>query len=346
MSRPGMKGGSTKVVTSLVTIERGGPAHRALRAAGTMLGVLVLLCAPFVFSDFRTFQLTQVLFLAVAVIGLNLLTGFAGQISLGHSAFFALGAYVSAILIGRHNWPYLATLPVAAAASFVGGYLFGRPALRLKGLYLAMVTIALTVFTEPFIKHIASVTGGFEGLTVDKAAPPAWSRLNEDRWRYFLTLGVLVVMAAVAWRISKGRTGRAMVAIRENEIVAETLGVNLGSVKTLTFAYSTMYAGVAGALYIFSVGYASPSSFNLFLTIKIVAAMVLGGLGSIIGALFGSFYVQFVPTWMQSFSPAWSGVIYGLSLVVVMFVMPGGFMSFIRGLGRRIVGFRDDLTAI
>ena len=320
-------------------ITTNGREHLALKAAA-VIGVIVLaVWLPYAVPSYRVFQFSLVLVYAVAVLGLNLLTGYNGQISLGHSFFFAMGAYASAILMQDHGWPYLTTLPVAFALTFVLGFLFGLPALRLEGLYLALVTLALAVVVVPFLKRFDTITGGSQGIVVTKPAAPSWVDLRDDQWQYFVCLVIGVVMFVIARNLVNGRVGRAVVAIRDNELAAETMGVRLSIFKSLTFAYSAAFAGVAGGLYTFVVGYVSPDSFNVVLAISLLAAMVVGGLATIGGAVFGALFIEFVPVYAQDISDALAGVIYGAALIAVMFLMPGGVM----GLLRRVWGLVVDM---
>lgn len=298
-----------------------------------LLGVAVWL--PFYYVPFRVFQFTLVLVYAIAVLGLGLLTGFNGQISLGHGAFFAVGAYTAAILMAQAGWPYALTLLPAAALTFVLGFGVGIPALRLHGLYLALVTLALAVVTPPLLKRFAGLTGGAMGLQVPKVSAPEWAGFADDQWLYFLVLAAAVVAFALAWSLVHSRVGRAMISIREEPRAATTMGVELARVKTLTFAWSAMYAGVAGVLFTWAIGFVSPDSFTVVLSIQILVALVVGGLASIWGALFGAVFLVFVPNVAENVNQAAPGIAFGALLIVVLFIAPGG----IAGLGRRVWGW-------
>src|SRR4051794_11470846 len=172
---------------------------------------------PFFFGPYRVSQFTLVVIYAIAVLGLNLLVGYSGQISLGHGAFFALGSYVSAVLAAKASVPYLLTLPIAAVACYAAGLLVGLPALRLRGLYLALVTLGLAIATPQIIKRLESVTGGTQGLTVPRAEAPAWTGLADDQFLYFVTLAIALALFLLAAGMVRGRVGRALTAIHENE---------------------------------------------------------------------------------------------------------------------------------
>ena len=302
--------------------------------AGALLAAAIY--APFQLVPFHVFQLTMVLIYAVALLGLNLLVGHAGQISLGHGAFFAIGAYATAILMYRDLVPYPVTLVVAGVLCFAVGFAFGVPALRLRGLYLALVTLSIALFLQPFLKRFGSLTGGSMGLTVAKPQPPAWSGLAQDQWLYFLSLVIAVVMFALVWALMRSRVGRALLAIRENETAAEVMGVRLAFYKTLTFAWSAMLAGIAGAVYTWVIGFVSPDSFAVLLSITMLAGLVVGGLGSMTGAVFGAFFVEFVPSLSQDVNDAAPGIIFGLLIIVVMYAAPTG----VSGLLRRLTSVR------
>lgn len=302
------------------------------------LAVLALaVAAPFYLAPFRVFQLTMVLVYAVALIGLNLLVGHGGQISLGHGAFFAVGAYGAAVMLDRFDTGHLATLPVAAAGCFLLGLGFGVPALRLRGLYLALVTLALAVFLPPLLKRFESVTGGSMGLTVDKPQPPSWSGLAEDQWLYFLALVVAGLALLAARNLLRSRVGRALLAIRENEAAAEVMGVRLSFHKTLAFAWSAMFAGVAGCVYTWVIGFVSPDSFSFALSITLLAGLVVGGLASLYGPLLGAAFVMYVPSVAQDVSEAAPGVVFGLLIIVAMYVAPTGLAGLV---GRVVQGWR------
>ena len=310
--------------------------RRLLIAAVLILAVAI----PFVFGEFRVGQFTLVLAYAVAVLGLNLLVGFNGQISLGHGAFFALGAYTSALLIEKAGVPYLLSVAGAGALALAVGFLFGVPALRLRGLYLALVTLGLAIAAPQLIKRMEGLTEGTQGLTVDKPAAPDWLPLADDQFVYLLALLVAAVMFLLARNLMRGQLGRAIVAIRDDEVSAGTMGVSPARVKTGTFAISAAYAGVGGALYVSTIGFVAPESFAVALSLGFLAAIVVGGLASIGGAIFGALFIQFVPELATDVNEALTGVIYGTALILVMFLAPGGAA----GLGRRMWGkvVRDD----
>jgi branched-chain amino acid transport system permease protein len=299
---------------------------------------LLAMAVPFLFGPYRVGQFTLVLVYAVAVLGLNLLVGYNGQISLGHGAFFALGAYTTALLIEKASVPYLLSVPAAGLVCFVAGYLFGVPALRLRGLYLALVTLGLAIAFPQLIKRFDGLTEGSQGLTVIQPEAPGWLGLADDQFLYLLILAFTAVMFLAAWSLTRGQLGRAIKAVRDAEIPASTLGVDLGATKTRVFAVSACYAGVAGALYVFAIGFVAPEAFTLTVSFAFLAAVVVGGLATISGALFGALFIEFVPVYASDVNDALTGVIYGGVLIAFMWVLPegaAGLLNRVRGLAER-----------
>ena len=312
-----------------------------LRIQTVILLGLIALILPWLISDFRVFQVNLMLVYAIAVLGLNLLTGYGGQISLGHGAFYAIGAYTAAILMDQAQWSAYATLPVAALVCLAAGILMGFPALRLDGHYLALATFALAMAIPQLLKYkgIEDYTGGVQGIVLDKPSPLfemefLGRELSEDRWMYYLVLIVAVLMFWLANNLVKGRIGRAIVAIRDQPIAAGALGVNLTAVKTLTFGVSAAYTGVAGALGAIAVSYVAPDSFHTFLSISFLVGAVVGGLGTIPGALFGAAFIQFVPNVADEISKSAPWAVYGAILIALIYVAPGGVMGMLNKLKR------------
>jgi branched-chain amino acid transport system permease protein len=282
---------------------------------------------PFKLSNYHVFELTQVMIYAVAVLGLNILTGYNGQISLGHGGFFAAGAYTAAVLMHRYGVPYWATLPAAALICFVLGVLFGLPALRFEGPYLALVTLAMAVAMPQLLKYFESWTGGQQGIVLVKPLPPPWLGLDRDRWLYFVALAVLLLAMGIAANLLNGRTGRAFVAIRDHPIAAAAMGINTARYKTLAFGASTLFTGVAGALAAVVIGFVAPESFTLFLSLSFLVGSAIGGIATIGGAIVGGFFIEFVPNLANDISDAAPWAIYGLAMILFMYVMPRGVVG-------------------
>jgi len=303
------------------------------RKAVLILVLLLVACAlPFIVSNYRTFQLTLVLIYAIALLGLNILTGYNGQVSLGHGAFYAIGAYVAAVLMDKAGVPYWATLPAAGAVCLLAGFLFGLPALRLEGLYLALATFALGVSLPQLLKYKALEhwTGGVQGIVIAKPEAPFGIPLNPDQWLYFFTLAITVLMFVLGWNLLRGRVGRALVAIRDHHIAAQAMGVNNALYKSLAFGVSAMYTGIAGALGAIAVQFVAPDSFNIFLSILLLVGIVIGGLASISGALYGALFIQFVPNIADEVSKAAPWAIFGIFMIVCVYLMPTGVAGALR----------------
>jgi branched-chain amino acid transport system permease protein len=303
------------------------------------LAVLAALVAPLVLKSFFIFQLTLVMVYGLAILGLNLLTGFNGQFSLGHSAFYGIGAYTAAILMEQLDLAYYWTLPCAGAVCFVVGFLFGLPALRLQGLYLALATFALATAMPQILKFqpLEPLTGGVQGIVILKPDPPPGMPLNADQWVYFFTLAVLLLMFAGAANLVKSRTGRAIMAIRDHPIAAAAMGINTALYKTLTFGVSAIYTGVAGALGAIAIQFVAPDSFTFLLSVSLLVGLVVGGVGSIPGSLFGGVFVLFVPNIAERVSTGLAGAIYGVILLLVIYVMPSGAAGFLRFAAARLM---------
>jgi branched-chain amino acid transport system permease protein len=319
---------------------------RAWTLGAAVVGLAVALVLPFTLSNFRLFQFSQVYIYAIALLGLNILTGFNGQISLGHGAFYAVGAYTTAIMIEQWNVPYGWTIPVAGVICLVAGFLFGIPALRLEGLYLALATFALALAVPQILKYFEHWTGGSQGIVLSKPKAPWGLPLNPDQWLYFLTLAILVLLFGLAANLLRGRTGRAIVAIRDNAIAAQAMGVNTALYKSLTFGVSAAYTGVAGALSAVTVAYVAPDSFDVLRSITFLVGIVIGGLASISGAIFGALFIQFVPNWAQDISKAAPWAIYGVFLIVFMYAMPRGIAGSLRLAAARWLGRRPEPSAV
>ena len=325
----------TSAVGSVAARRRALPGRRILAA----LGIAVVLLAPeAVFSDYQLFQLTQVAAYALALLGLNLVMGYGGQISLGHGAFYAVGAYTTAILMTTWGVPYWATLPASAAVCAVLGFLVGWPALRLSGPYLALVTLALATAVPQILKHKALEpwTGGVQGVVISKPDAPFGLPLSQDQWLYLFALAVTACGFLVVANLMRGRVGRAIVAVRDQALAAEAMGVDVALLKTRTFALSAMLTGVAGSLGALAVEFVSPDSFAAFLSIALFVGSVVGGAASIGGAIAGAIFVVFVPNLATTVSKAAPGVAYGAILILCLYLMPSGVAGLLRGALSRL----------
>jgi branched-chain amino acid transport system permease protein len=321
--------GDTLVLTRAV-----GRTARPLGILPAAVVLALLAALTFVCSGYQLFQLTSAVAYGIAIMGLVILTGHTGQISLGHGAFYAIGAYVTAILLSVYDVPYWATLPVSAVVCAAFGLLLGFPALRLGGLYLALTTFGLAVALPQLLKHplLEDWTGGVQGIVITKPDPPSWVRLTQDQWLYLFALAVAAVLFILARNLLRGRIGRAFVAVRDQPLAAEAMGIDIALVKTGAFAVSALYTGIAGSLGAIAVQFVAPDSFGVFLSITLFVGLVVGGVASIGGALFGALFIVFVPNLAESVSKAAPGAVYGAILIGVMFLMPAGVAGALRRL--------------
>ena len=344
----------------LLRLDQGSPAHLALRALGVVVVAYILL-SPLA-RDLRPNQLgelTDIVVLALAALSLNLLIGFTGQISIGHSAFFGIGAYTTAILIDTHGWSPGWTFPAAAVVSFAIGVLVGIPALRLTGVYLTLVTLALAQIFPELVRKF-DFTGGSFGITSLGYDPPGFTgidnnRVGEARWLYVLGLVLLGLSYVVVRNLVKSRVGRAMVAVRDNSLAAGVMGVNVAVTKTVTFGVSAAIAGVGGSLYVLRQSQATPDDLNLTIigAIIFLVIMVIGGTGSLLGPIVGAFvyyrvndFTRELPgkTWLPDFFQDFlvgranlATLVFASLLIILMFVAPFGLVGLAKLAGRRIV---------
>ena len=297
------------------------------------LGVLVLIVLPFVLTDFRTVQLATVGAYFVAILGLDVLTGHSGQISLGHGAFMAVGAYTTAILMANHGVRDVWTIPIAAGVAGVIGLLAGVPALRLSGLYLALATFGIAVVLPTVLKKFDHFTGGSTGITLfGKPAQTGhgvgiWG-LTNNQWLYALTWTIGGFVFLIAWWLLDSRFGRSLRAIRDSELAATAYGVNRAKYKVLAFGVSAAFAGVAGALFAINVAYVAPDAFPIQLSLYLLVGAVVGFFGSIWGAVLGALLIQFLPDivglipHVDTKQAGPTTLFFGLVLVVLMLVLP------------------------
>ena len=309
---------------------------------------------PLAIDDFQASQYAYVGIYFVAICGLNVLTGYTGQISLGHGAFMAVGGYTTAILAAKAGFPYWTTIPLAGVVAGAAGLALAVPALRLSGLYLALATFGIALATPALIKQFPGLTGGSTGLSFDLVAAPSWTGLSTNDWFYYLCWAVALVLFAAVWLLLRGRIGRAFRAVRDSEVAATSFGVHLPTYKMLAFAVSAFYAGVAGALFaVVNLSYVSPETFALRLSVYLVVGTVAAGLGSLWGVIFGALLIEWlvVPTfevatvsrtdlvdWADallpvSLDPSALGIadfVFGAVLVGVMLLLPMGAGGLIR----------------
>jgi branched-chain amino acid transport system permease protein len=335
--------------------------------------VLFIAVLPQFVSDFKAREYAYVGIYLVALLGLNILTGYTGQISLGHGAFMAIGGYTTAILmVGNEQFggpisgglKDVWTLPFAGLVAGAVGLAFGLPALRLSGLYLALATFAIAVAMPSTIKRFDEFSGGGQGiqlfgvpeLTGGVSNVEILGRsLTPNDWMYYLSWSIALVAFAVAWLILRGRTGRAFRAVRDSEIAAVSSGVSLARYKTLAFGISAAFAGVAGGLFAIASAFVNPDTFPIALSIYLLVGIVVGGLGGLSGLVVGAIFIQYLPLWAQgqdlgsylpdfiveeTQKPGGPAIVYGIVLILLMFVLPNGVSGLFRKIGQAVFGRR------
>ncbi|WP_082517459.1 branched-chain amino acid ABC transporter permease [Variovorax sp. Root318D1] len=297
--------------------------------------LLLAAVAPAVLPKFLLLQLSMALCFALAILGLNLLLGFAGQVCLAQGALFAVGAYTTAILSAQAGWHPLATLLPAAGAAALAGLAIGLPALRLGGLQLAIVTFGVAVLVPQLILKFDRLTQGVTGISFDAPVPPRWLPATQDVWLYGICVAAVALCMGLAMRVLRGDTGRSLRAMRDNELIACSMGVHLVRLRLSAFALSSAFAGLGGGLYAILNGYVSPQSFLAAKSIEILIGAIVGGIASLPGALLGALFVVFVPEWTADLSPALGGLIYGACLIGMMLVARDGLAGLAaRGFAR------------
>jgi branched-chain amino acid transport system permease protein len=316
-----------EVVSEAPVIEDAIPKKAmALGPMASLIILALLIATPLFVKNFIIFQMTMWLIYAIAVLALNILTGASGQFSLGQSAFYALGAYTSAILIEHGDINYALTLPVSGLICFIAGFLFGLPALRLSGIYLALATFALATAMPQLLKLgvFEHWTGGVQGLVVTKPDAPFGLPMSQDMWLYYFTLAVSIMIYIFSVNLLRSRSGRAMMAIRDNEIAASAMGVDVSLYKTLAFGVSAGITGVAGGLGAIAVQFVAPDGYTIQLAIALFLGMVVGGVGWLPGSLAGAAFIVFVPNIAESVSKGLSGAVFGVILILIIFLVPHG----------------------
>ncbi|MEW6663909.1 MAG: branched-chain amino acid ABC transporter permease [Thermodesulfobacteriota bacterium] len=310
--------------------------------------IVFLALYPFLFKNYYVYVANYMAINILVAIGLNLLVGYTGQISLGHAGFFAIGAYLTTILMAKAHFPFLLALPAAALCAALFGFLLGLPALRLEGPYLSIATLGFGLTITRVIGRI-EFFGGRQGLHTPELTIGPW-HLNSDRDFYYLLIMILLIMTLAARNIIKTRVGRAFIAIRDADIAAETMGVNLMLYKTLAFAVSAFYTGLAGGLYAFVLRFIEPELFSLLMSIMFLAMVVVGGLGSIFGSIAGAcllswldlelrniLSIPYVGQWLEALSRSYFSItgvsniqfiLYGLIMVLIMLFEPLGIYGF------------------
>jgi branched-chain amino acid transport system permease protein len=344
-----------------LVLKQNSPPHLALRTLGFLVLAYVAL-SPFVRdlkpNDYG--EMTDIMILALAAISLNLLIGFTGQLSIGHSAFFGLGGYTTAVLMQKHGWSPEETFVAAALLCFVVGVLVGVPALRLTGVYLSLVTLALAQLFPALVRKFDTITGGSRGIGGLSYEPPSWSGLSTSRldrsiWLYAVSLFFVVVGYVVMRNLVKSRVGRAMVAVRDNTTAAGVMGVNIALVKTIAFGISAAMAGVAGSVFVFRQTQANPDNllYTILGAILFLVIMVIGGTGSLLGPIVGAFIYyrvnqftidlpnkDYLPNFVHDFLEGRANlatIVFAGMLILLMYLAPFGIVGFTKRVSRRVV---------
>jgi branched-chain amino acid transport system permease protein len=325
--------------------------RRALGIALWVAVVAVILVAyafaPRLVSDFHSRDLAEAGIFFIAIVGLNLLTGYTGQISLGHGALMAVGGYTTAALMVHEHWRDVWTIPLAGLTAGVVGFLIGLPALRLSGLYLAMATFAFAVAMPSLLRKFSGLTGGGQGLRMLEDAPLQITGLSgtvtifghsmtQNHFLYYLAWGIGLVGFLIAWLLVRSRIGRTFRAVRDSEVAATSAGINLAWTKTFAFAISGVYAGVAGGLLATQNQIVNPLTFTFLLSIVLLVGTVVGGLGSLPGMVVGAFFVEYLPdvSTHVSTAPGVPDFVYGAAIIVVMILLPTGVGGLLKRVAR------------
>jgi len=302
---------------------------------------------PFMVKNYYVYMANYIAINVIVAVGLNILVGYTGQISLGHAGFFAIGAYGTIILISQFHFPFLLALPAAGVIAAFFGFILGLPALRLDGPYLSIATLGFGLSITQVIGKI-ELFGGRQGLHAPELMIGSWT-LDTDREFYYILMVIVILLTLGARNLMKTRVGRAFIAIRDADIAAETIGINLLWHKTMAFAVSAFYAGVAGGLYAFVLRFVEPEVFTLLLSILFLSMIVVGGLGSIFGAIAGACLlswldltlrnildVPLVGDWLKILSKSWFSItgvsniqfiLFGLIIVLIMLFEPRGIFG-------------------
>jgi len=349
-----------------IVIERKSPTHRVLQVVGVLAVFGFYFYVVNVVANFSAIRWPIAVTLAVAILGLNIVTGYSGQISIGHSAFFGIGAYTTMILIADHGWPFLATLPVAGALGFLVGAVIGVPALRIRGLYLSLITLGLALAFPAIVKSdnffgvdFASITGGSNGKVISSGDvtttkgfhwnPPSWAPdgWTTNDWVFTTVFVIAIVLFVLTSNLIRSAVGRGLVAMRDNETGAAVSGVYPAQYKVLAFATSAFVTSIGGGCFALASTTIGPDTFGLQRSIEFIAGLVIGGVATILGPAIGGVLVEWLPYW--AFEVNWpilgklqgpqAGILYGVILVLIIFFMPGGIVYGIRQLRAKFLVF-------
>jgi branched-chain amino acid transport system permease protein len=298
-----------------------------------LLAIFVCLALAFL-TPFRLNQLTLVASYCIALIGLNVVVGLAGQISLAHGAFFAIGAYGTAILVTKAGLPFPLALLGAGIVALLSGVACGLPAMRLKGHYLAVATLAVSVAVPPIANRWTSLTGGSSGLDMGSVVVPSWLSIGRDAYLFLWAVGLTALALWAANRLARSPLGASLMAIRENEVAAVAMGTNVAVAKVSAFAVSAGLAGFAGGIFAQSVGFVAPENFGPVLSLLFLAGLVIGGTGSFYGAILGALFLRFIPDYAADIDRYLAGVLFGVAIILCLRFMPEGPLALIARLAQ------------
>ena len=303
------------------------------------LGVLIVLAVvlPLVLPEIANDTIARIIVFAVAVLGLNVVMGYAGQVSLGQIFFLGLGAYVTAYGV-THDWNIVLTFVLALIIPALAGLLIALAAARLGGLAIAMVTIALPIVGLPLAKRLSDWTGGSQGVSSRFSDAPEWTGLYNDQWKLYLVIVIAAVTFALVRNFVRGKFGRALAIVKENPAVASSMGISPYWTKVLAFTIASLVGGVSGFLYMTVLQYTSPETLSFHHSITLVASMVIGGAATMVGSVIGGVYYVFVPVLTNAIDPNLTAALQGAILLLVLFLLPGGLAS----LPRTLAGLRKS----
>ena len=316
--------------------------------------------APYAFGLFTLSLLTNAVIASIAILGLNVLFGYTGQISIGHAAFLGIGAYASAVLVDRSGWSYAFAVPVAMVGAFAVGLLVAVPALRLKGLYLALLTLALGAVFPGVVRGLDGLTTGDKGMFGVGWRAPEWTGLygpdGQVIWMFWVSGACLVMACLVISNVLRSPIGRSLVAVRDHELAAASVGISVTRTKAMAFAVAGCLGALAGGLTAASVGVLTPAQFGLLQSIELLVAVVVGGLASVRGSVIGGAFYVFVPYYASDlFSGAVAGLVFAVAILLTLFLAPRGINGLVDsalarvkravGLGRGALGSSSQQTA-
>jgi branched-chain amino acid transport system permease protein len=306
-----------------------------VRWVTTAIVVVAVLAVPFGFSEYTNQNLARIGVFAVAVLGLNVVMGYTGQVSLGQIFFVGVGAYVTAYG-ATHGWNIVVVFVASVVVPGVIGLLVALAAARLGGLAIAMVTIALPIVGVPLAKRLSDYTGGSQGLSAAFSDAPEWTGLYNDQWQLYLVIVVGGAVFLLTRNLVRGKYGRAFAIVKSNEAVAASMGISPYRYKVLAFTVASLIGGVSGFLYMAVIQFTSPETMTFGHSITLLASMVIGGAASIVGSLLGGAYYVLVPQWTNSINPNLTGLLQGAILLLTLFLLPGGLVTLGREIARKM----------